>query len=295
MKNISIYAHFDKDNIIDDYVIYYLNELKAVSEYVVFVSDCDLSDEELSKLRGIADFTLAHKHGEYDFGSYKRGWEIVTKSGLLDDVQTLTFANDSCYGPFYPLAPIYEKMNAKDCDFWGITSNKNYLEGKFYPCPESENRHVQSYFMVFKKQVFESDVFKEFMNGIKKEEDKFKIIEKYEIGLTKLLCSKKFKFNVKSCSVGVTNFEDIISLSSQSPFIFMKVSCIRNITWLFLMSIFINKLKNNTKYRPDYITKHYKRFRHNFNVYSLKLLRKTIVRIRIREREFYLFGIKHEI
>ena len=56
MKNISVFAHFDKDTIIDDYVIYYLQALRAVSEKIIFVSDCDLDERELLKLDGIADF-----------------------------------------------------------------------------------------------------------------------------------------------------------------------------------------------------------------------------------------------
>ncbi|MBT5828295.1 MAG: lipopolysaccharide biosynthesis-like protein, partial [Alphaproteobacteria bacterium] len=41
MKRITIFAHFDKQNIIDDYVIDYLKELRKYSE-IIFVSDGDL-------------------------------------------------------------------------------------------------------------------------------------------------------------------------------------------------------------------------------------------------------------
>ena len=50
MKRLCVFAHWDRDNIIDDYVIYYLKALKQVVSTLVFVSDCDLPSEELEKL-----------------------------------------------------------------------------------------------------------------------------------------------------------------------------------------------------------------------------------------------------
>ena len=74
MKRLCIFAHYDKDNIIDDYVIYYLNSLKEVCDDIIFVSDNNLQEEERNKLNGIVSKIIAKSHGEYDFGSYKRGF-----------------------------------------------------------------------------------------------------------------------------------------------------------------------------------------------------------------------------
>ncbi|MFM7702988.1 MAG: sugar nucleotide-binding protein, partial [Alphaproteobacteria bacterium] len=35
----TIFAHYDKDQIIDDYVIFYLENLRKISDYIIFVSD----------------------------------------------------------------------------------------------------------------------------------------------------------------------------------------------------------------------------------------------------------------
>jgi lipopolysaccharide biosynthesis protein len=50
MKRIIIFAHFDKQNIIDPYVIDYLKELKKYSE-IIFVSDGDLAKSEIYKIK----------------------------------------------------------------------------------------------------------------------------------------------------------------------------------------------------------------------------------------------------
>ena len=72
MKRAVIFAHYDKDGIIKDYILYYLKELKMVADKIVFVSCSDLKNSE--SLNGLADKIIAEPHNEYDFGSYKRGF-----------------------------------------------------------------------------------------------------------------------------------------------------------------------------------------------------------------------------
>lgn len=290
MKNISVFAHYDKDNLIDDYVVYYLNELKKVSHKLIFVSDCDLPESELAKLKDIADFTIAQHHGEYDFGSYKRGWKIALENELLNDAATLTFANDSCYGPFYPLAPVYEEMNARDCDFWGITSNENEFEKKYFLCPESGNRHIQSYFLVFKNNIFNADVFNNFMRDIKTEENKYKIIEKYEIGFSSILVKAGYKYSsLNDEQIGALNLDDIVNIEKERPFILMKVSVLREFYFLFLLRLWFKKLKSYSQYPLENISKHLKRVR-VFKDIKLVYIRKKIIRLHFSERKVFLFG-----
>ena len=93
MKRAVIFAHWDKDLTIDDYVIYYLKELKKVIEKVIFVSANNLPEIETQKLDGIADNIISQEHGEYDFGSYKCGFEILKAEGL-SNYEEIIFAND---------------------------------------------------------------------------------------------------------------------------------------------------------------------------------------------------------
>lgn len=192
-KRIAIFAHYDKGNIIDDYVIYYLNELKKVVQKIIFVSDCNLEINEASKIVNIADEIIAKPHGEYDFGSYKRGFLFALENNMLDDADECIFANDSCYGPFHPLTEIFTKTDEQVCDFWGILENKFGLIYKNGECLNKKRPHLQSYFLVFRKKVFLSDIFINFMKAIKKEENKFDVIINYEIGLNEKLIQAGFK------------------------------------------------------------------------------------------------------
>ncbi len=193
MKRAAVFAHYDKDSVIDDYVIYYLNGLKEVAQTIVFVSCCDLPVEEISKLNGIVSYVIAEKHDEYDFGSYKRGFLYL--KDRLNEFDELIFANDSCYGPLYPLDKVFSKMENEVCDFWGITKN-NYGYKKRWGHFLSKRPHIQSYFIVLRKNIFTQDFFTDFMRAIKHEKIKQLIITKYEIGLTELLVSRNYTYKV---------------------------------------------------------------------------------------------------
>ena len=116
MKRLCVFAHWDKDNIIDDYVIYYLKALKQVVSTLVFVSDCDLPSEELEKLDGIADYKLAQKHNEYDFGSYKRGYQYLIEHNILQKDDNLLFMNDA---NLFSLFTIFVPAGCINCLLYG--------------------------------------------------------------------------------------------------------------------------------------------------------------------------------
>lgn len=59
MKRVCIFAHYDRDDIVDDYVIYYLKALQKICATIIFVSDCNLSKEEIKKIEAITDFVIA--------------------------------------------------------------------------------------------------------------------------------------------------------------------------------------------------------------------------------------------
>ena len=189
MKRALIFAHYDKDNIIDDYIIYYLRALKQVAETVIFVSCNNIENPEC--LTGLVDKIIDEPHNEYDFGSYKRGFLYLQDK--LNDYDELIFANDSCYGPLYPLENIFVEMGNKKCDFWGITKNRFGLIKNKYKYKVIERPHLQSYFLVFDKNVFLSKVFVDFINSIIHLEKKNDIIINYEIALTEKLEAAGFK------------------------------------------------------------------------------------------------------
>ena len=192
MKRTAVFAHYDKNNLIQNYVVYYLSELKKCAEKIIFVSDSDVLPEELKKIEGIVEQSIIGRHGEYDFGSYKRGFLYAKENNLLTACEELILANDSCYAPLFPFKEMFSVMSQKTIDFWGATSSDSGIK------KEDEDiycrfNHIQSYFIVFKPAVFNSDIFNNFITSVKKENTKEEIVIKYEMGMTHLLEENGFK------------------------------------------------------------------------------------------------------
>jgi glycosyltransferase involved in cell wall biosynthesis len=183
-ERCAIFAGYSKSNKVEDYVIYYLRKLREVCEYIIYVSDNELDSNELSKIKKFVDYSICNKHEEYDFGSYKRGYLYLQDQGLLNKYNQLVICNDSCYGPINNFFDKFNQMNLKGLDFWGITSNNEFGD------------HIQSYFMVFNKSVFLSEIFRDFMGSIKRQINVQEVILKYEVGLTRLLSNNGYIYDV---------------------------------------------------------------------------------------------------
>ncbi|CRF35697.1 hypothetical protein BRSU_2811 [Brachyspira suanatina] len=174
MKRLAIFAGYDKDNIIDDYVVYYIKELKKIAD-IIYVSDCNILENELAKISEYCINIINGRHGEYDFGSYKRGYIYAKENNILQNYDYLILCNDSCYGPFFNFQKIVENIESKNSDIWGIFK---YLKDIDF------EEHLQSYFLAMTKNIFLSNWYSSFLLSVKKEENKKDIIKKYEIGMS---------------------------------------------------------------------------------------------------------------
>lgn len=176
-RRLAIFASFNKNAVIKDYVVYYLKELKKVVDGIVFIMDNPLMPGEIEKIKDYISYAECLRHGEYDFGSYKKGFLYLVNNNLLDNIDELVLCNDSCYGPLFPFENIFNEMNdkGKDNDFWGMSSN------------ERIKYHLQSFFFVFKKNVFNHPCFRQFLAAVKEEKHAIGVIINYEVAFTNYL------------------------------------------------------------------------------------------------------------
>ena len=192
-KRAIIFAGYSYDGSIFKDIYPYLEELRNYADYIVAVYDnADLNNDEKQKLVSkYVDACILGHHGEYDFGSYKRGFFFLKKQGILDSVDKLLLCNDSVIFQGRSLAPFFKREEIKD--FYGFTSYKKGMhpdtfEWDFIP-------HIQSYFLSIAKEIYSTDWFCEFMASVKRENHKYNVIAKYEIGISKLIESHGYKLS----------------------------------------------------------------------------------------------------
>lgn len=137
----------------------YLQHLQEELGYsIVFISNCPLQKQDISKLQDICLEVIERDNIGYDFGAYKDGiLRYMNKlENKFDELETLLIANDSVIGPIYDMKPVHAQMQAEDCDFWGM--NEGYDVYK--------NTYITSYFIVFKNSLIKSEVFRRFWKSL---------------------------------------------------------------------------------------------------------------------------------
>jgi len=174
---LMIYAHYDHDDQIKPYVLYFLSSIRQYYSNIIFVTNSKLTDAERQKIITLCDKIYLHNNIGYDFGM----WKLAIQDTDIDLCEELALANSSFYGPVFPLQEMFSCMDKIDCDFWGITENYEH------------DRHLQSYYLVFKRNVIQSDAFKLFWDSVLEYSNKFQVIRSYEIGLTQWLLQYGYK------------------------------------------------------------------------------------------------------
>lgn len=195
MKRIAFFAHYDRDGLIDDYVLYYLRGLAKVADRILFASDCELRPGEAMKLSGLAELVFAARHCEYDFGSWKRCFEAVRYD--LTEWDELIIANDSCFAPVFSFEPLFERVEP-NVPVWGA-SYEVFRDGavrpqNFGPALPGEVAFLNSYFMVFRRPVLDDSAFFDFWRAVRALPTKEEVIERYEVGLSALLQRRRHIF-----------------------------------------------------------------------------------------------------
>lgn len=181
MKRTCVFASYDKEGIINSYVISFLKYLREVADEIIFVSDCSFSLKELNKIRNYVSYSLCEPHGEYDFGSYKRGIQyLLEKEKGTIKTDELILCNDSCFC-INSLDNVFKSMSENKCDFWSMTSSN------------TPKRHLQSFFLVIRKNMINSECFLSFLNNIKKQRTVLDIINCYEVPFLSEMESSGFK------------------------------------------------------------------------------------------------------
>jgi len=215
-RRACLFAGYDPEGRIDDYVLVYLKELAKHAD-VFYLADCTIPKSELSKLDGIVKGAWAMRHGAYDFGSYSAlardfvGWDA------LSEYDEVIFANDSCY-LVQPLDETFARMDASPCAWWGLQACKGIASTlEMQPFPAKNNaitvssikteylsyfEHdpvydflLGSYFLAFRQDVIKDMRFRRIIDSVKPERRKRNIVIKNEIGLTRFLIGHGYEFD----------------------------------------------------------------------------------------------------
>lgn len=292
MKRLAVFAFYNGKGLINDYVVTYLKYLNEVCDSIIFVADNEPDVKELSKIYHFVSHIESYHHGEYDFGSYKIGFKYAKEHYLLDDVDEIILCNDSCFC-VDSLKPAFDKMATKSCDFWSMTASNEY------------EPHLQSFFLVFNKKVFNSDIFYNYLDNVKHENSFLEIVKTYEIPLKKTFEAYGLKSDsyIKATNKYNPTFFPTKCMKMKMPLIKRKIftesnvckeSLLKVITYLYLKDkkIYSQILKNFNQ--RSLIPIWFKEFSSNLKrfIFRIEVSSKGLVKVRVFSLPLIIFKSK---
>jgi hypothetical protein len=209
-RRACLFAMYDPDGLVDDYVVAYVAELARHADVFV-LADGSLEPGQLDRLSA-ATGAWVRAHGGHDFGSWSLlarelvGWDALA---AYDEV---LLANDSCW-LLRPLDEVFADMAARPGDFWGLQLTarrfepepsqpqsvpleevkRSWLPPTAFRYPELV--HVGSYFLALRRPVLDDPGFRRRLDAVRPQRDRANLVQKYETGTTQYLVGQGFDFS----------------------------------------------------------------------------------------------------
>ena len=188
IKRLVIFFFYDKDGIVDDYIPFMLNDIKNNISDLMVVCNGVLDKGGQEKFEKLTPNILIRENKGFDVWAYKAGLEYYgwEKLAEFDEVILMNF---TIMGPLYPFKEMFDAMEKKDVDFWGLTLHHSLpsdpfgmVEYGFLPL------HIQSHFIAIRKDMIKSNIFQSYWKDMP-------MISSYEeaICLHEAIFTKKFE------------------------------------------------------------------------------------------------------
>ncbi|HET9890751.1 MAG TPA: rhamnan synthesis F family protein [Mycobacterium sp.] len=168
-----LFAHFDRQGVVDPYVTYYLRALHGLGATIVFVSGSPaLSAESVAAIRPFCAGIFTRRTLSLDFGSWHLAWCILRQRGWsLDQFDHFVLANDSVFGPLFPLEEMWSSF--RGADMYGAIENTQIVP------------HLQSFFLAWDLNSRTRPFLNDLWDGFQYATHKGTLIWRYEVGLSR--------------------------------------------------------------------------------------------------------------
>lgn len=154
MRRCIFFAFYDKDGIVDRYILTILKDLRRCSERIVFVANGKLSAEGRKAVQEYSDDILVRANSGLDIWAHKEtmsylGWNVI------GDYDELVLMNSTFFPALHSFSDMFDDMERICTDFWGVSM---YFKGRSFigPLPD----HIQSFFIAVRHPMLCSYEFK---------------------------------------------------------------------------------------------------------------------------------------
>ena len=198
MTRLCLYVIYNDNNIVYPYVGLMLSELRKAGDIIVVCNQNKISAGR-EYIEPYAKQLFLRENKGFDAGAIKDtlcdyvGWDALLR------YDELLICNDSFYGPLTSFDDVFREMDGRqdEMDYWGLVRSPGGSYWGGFPS------HIQSYFIVYRRRVKDSEFFKKFWTDFEYPISMQDAIESYELKLNILLEEKGFTGKAYSELVGV--------------------------------------------------------------------------------------------
>jgi hypothetical protein len=173
-SRVVVFVHFDRKGEIRDHTRAYIDALRVAGLDVVFVTNAArLAPQDLAWVGERVARVMIRRNLGHDFAAWRDAMEAF---GLpAANTSLLVLANDSVYGPLYPLGPVLDRIDFTKADVWSATDSWQH------------SFHLQSFLVAFGPKAFGHPAFKKFWRALRNVRSRNWVVREYEIGLSRAM------------------------------------------------------------------------------------------------------------
>lgn len=165
MKRLGIFVFFNRKGEAADYVKYLLESISPFLDELYIVSNCNLSFSAIQLLDRFSKNVFIRENSGLDAAAFKKALLYYCGIEELQQYDEVILFNDTFYGPFISFQEIFDTMDLREVDFWGIMAGYKSIDG-LNCMPEGYiPDHIQSWFRAFRKTLICAREFEDYWNN----------------------------------------------------------------------------------------------------------------------------------
>lgn len=192
-RRLVIYVVYDRRGSVEDFVRYALAGMRDDATHILAVVNGSLDDHGRSLLEEVADEILVRRNRGYDIWAHKEGLEHIGER--ISEYDEVLLTNDTWFGPVRPYGPVFERMNATEAHFWGMTDHEYDPLNKFTGEGDLPY-HLQSFWIAVRREMFLSEAWRDYWRDLPEMPDYYDAVLKHETQFTKYFTDRGFSSGV---------------------------------------------------------------------------------------------------
>lgn len=193
-NRIGIVFFFDQQGVVDEYFYYLLEKLRPHVVRLLVVVNGSIADAHRQRLLSCVDDLILRANTGFDAWAYKEALSTVGYEQLARFDEAL-FLNHTFFGPLFPLEELFGAMDARDCDFWGVSAHRE-IRKNLATAKAALPFHLNSHFVAIRRSILQRAEFRSYWDTLSPIESYDDAVRLHEVRLTSYFQKLGFRCDV---------------------------------------------------------------------------------------------------